>query len=80
MTLHASLKTYFGFNSFRPYQEEIVTTVLAGQDCLAILPTGSGKSLCYQLPAILAVSILALSSLFSELSSLCAILAASILP
>jgi ATP-dependent DNA helicase RecQ len=53
MNLSEALKTYFGFNYFRPYQEEIVTSVLKGQDCLAVLPTGSGKSLCYQLPAVL---------------------------
>lgn len=47
------LKKIFGFSSFNPNQEEIIKTVLAKKDCLAVLPTGSGKSLCYQLPAII---------------------------
>ena len=46
------LHSVFGFNAFRPGQEEIVQAVLAGEDVLAVMPTGSGKSLCYQLPAI----------------------------
>jgi ATP-dependent DNA helicase RecQ len=48
-----SLRTTFGFNAFRPGQAEIVEAVLAGRDVLAVMPTGSGKSLCYQLPALL---------------------------
>jgi len=51
VTLQESLKDIFGFNDFRPYQEEIITQILNHQDLLAVLPTGSGKSLCYQLPA-----------------------------
>jgi ATP-dependent DNA helicase RecQ len=47
-TLHAT----FGFEAFRPGQAEIVAAVLAGRDVLAVMPTGSGKSLCYQLPAL----------------------------
>ncbi len=47
------LRTIFGFNSFRPGQAEIIQTILARRDVLAIMPTGSGKSLCYQLPALL---------------------------
>src|SRR5689334_6070048 len=46
------LHSVFGFNAFRPGQEEIVDAVLAGENVLAVMPTGSGKSLCYQLPAI----------------------------
>ncbi|PQO22798.1 DNA helicase RecQ [Rhodobacteraceae bacterium WD3A24] len=49
----APLRAVFGFDGFRPGQEEIVRAVIAGQDVLAIMPTGGGKSLCYQLPALL---------------------------
>jgi ATP-dependent DNA helicase RecQ len=48
-----ALKRYFGFDAFRPLQEAIVGDVLAGRDVFALLPTGGGKSLCYQLPALL---------------------------
>src|SRR5271155_4645854 len=47
------LHTIFGFEAFRPGQAEIVAAILDGRDVLAVMPTGSGKSLCYQLPAIL---------------------------
>jgi ATP-dependent DNA helicase RecQ len=52
-TLPAVLKQYFGFTSFRQYQQEIVSDVLAGKDVFALLPTGGGKSLCFQLPALI---------------------------
>ena len=47
------LKEVFGYDGFRPLQERIIASVLAGQDTLAIMPTGSGKSVCYQLPALI---------------------------
>jgi len=49
----ARLKTVFGYDEFRPGQAEIIAAVVAGEPVLAVMPTGSGKSLCYQLPAIL---------------------------
>jgi ATP-dependent DNA helicase RecQ len=50
--LVALLKQYFGFTSFRPLQEQIIQDALAGKDVFALLPTGGGKSLCFQLPAM----------------------------
>jgi len=50
--LRADLKSVFGYGAFRPLQQEIMEASLAGRDVLAILPTGGGKSLCYQLPAL----------------------------
>ncbi len=50
--LHLPLKTTFGYNEFRPLQQEIIETHLAGRDVFALLPTGGGKSLCFQLPAL----------------------------
>ena len=46
------MRTVFGLDSFRPGQEEVVNAILTGRDTLAIMPTGSGKSLCYQLPGL----------------------------
>ena len=51
--LHAKLKENFGFEKFRPNQEDIINCVLSGQDTLAIMPTGGGKSICFQLPALI---------------------------
>ena len=51
--LDAALHRYFGFDAFRPGQREVIEAVLAGRSSVAIMPTGGGKSLCYQLPALL---------------------------
>ena len=50
---YQTLKEVFGYDSFRPGQKEIVDALTAGRDVLAIMPTGAGKSICYQLPALL---------------------------
>ncbi|MEF2578043.1 MAG: DEAD/DEAH box helicase [Bacteroidales bacterium] len=47
------LKEYWGYSSFRPMQDKIVNAALAGKDVLAILPTGGGKSVCFQVPTML---------------------------
>lgn len=51
-SIHSILKHYWGYDQFRPLQEEIIQAVLKGEDTLALLPTGGGKSICFQVPAI----------------------------
>ena len=50
--IHDILKTYWGYSEFRPLQEDIIQSALTQKDCLALLPTGGGKSLCFQVPAM----------------------------
>src|ERR1700744_4099101 len=52
MTIQEILKTYWNHDSFRPMQEDIISSVLLGHDTLALLPTGGGKSVCFQVPAM----------------------------
>ena len=60
--LEQALQKHFGWTAFRPGQREVIEALLAGRDALAVLPTGAGKSLCYQLPAVVRQGLVVVAS------------------
>ena len=53
MNKYGVLSEYFGHTEFRQGQEELIDSILSGKDCLGVMPTGAGKSICYQIPALM---------------------------
>lgn len=81
MTKQETLRRYFGHDGFRPGQDPLVDALLAGHDCLGIMPTGAGKSMCYQIPALMLDGIaLVISPLISLMKDQVAALKAADIP
>lgn len=79
--LHRALKHFYGYDSFRPGQEEIISEILQGRPVLAVLPTGAGKSICFQLPSLLIKGVtLVISPLISLMKDQAEALAARGIP